>query len=277
MKLGSEFLMTFPEANLPIEPQGGTDPSRFDLLGVKISALTLDRAADLIGKWVASGTKHYVNVCTSGTLLECHDHPGLAEIVNRAGMATPDGMPLVWLGRWRGFNVSRVYGPDLMLKVSERGLPRRLRHFYYGSTARVLDRLRDRLQQRFPGLEVVGMQAPPFRALTADEIQTTAALINAARPDIVWVGLGTPKQDEWVGRFRSLLEAPVLVAVGAAFDFHAGTVRQAPRWMMHCGLEWFFRLLMEPRRLWRRYLIGNPRFVALVLQQGWREGFWKKR
>lgn len=267
--------MTLPEADLSPNPQGRASHPRFDLLGVKISALTLDEAADLIEKWVASRTIQYVNVCTSGTLLECYDHPPLAEIVNGAGMATPDGMPLVWLGRWRGFKVSRVYGPDLMLKVSEQGLPRRLRHFYYGSTARVLDRLRDRLQQRFPGLEVVGMQAPPFRALTGEEIQATASLINAARPDIVWVGLGTPKQDEWVGRFRSLLDAPVLVAVGAAFDFHAGTVRQAPRWMMRCGLEWFFRLLMEPRRLWRRYLVGNPRFVALVFRQWWREGFWR--
>lgn len=269
--------MTLSGAGPAVNEEGRKDPPRFDLLGVKISALTLDGAADLIEEWVSSGTKRYVNVCTSGTLLECHDHPRLAGIVNRAGMATPDGMPLVWLGRWRGFKVSRVYGPDLMLKVSERGLSRRLRHFYYGSTETVLASLCARLQRRFSGLEVAGSLAPPFRALTADEVRATAALINAARPDIVWVGLGTPKQDEWVGQFRALLEAPVLVAVGAAFDFHAGTVRQAPRWMMRMGLEWFFRLLMEPRRLWRRYLIGNPRFVALVVRQWWREGFWKGR
>jgi N-acetylglucosaminyldiphosphoundecaprenol N-acetyl-beta-D-mannosaminyltransferase len=120
-------------------------------------------------------------------------------------------------------------------------------------------------------LEVAGTYAPPFRPLTDNEARDTAALINAAHPHIVWVGLGTPKQDEWVGRFRPLLDAPVLIAVGAAFDFHAGTVRQAPRWMMSMGLEWFFRLLREPRRLWRRYLVGNPRFVALVLRQWWKE------
>jgi N-acetylglucosaminyldiphosphoundecaprenol N-acetyl-beta-D-mannosaminyltransferase len=250
--------------------------ARFDVLGVKISALTLEQAVDLVEGWVANRTKQYVNVCTSGTVLECHDHPRLAGIVNGAGMATPDGMPLVWLGRRHGLQVSRVYGPDLMLRVCDQGRARRIRHFYYGSTESVLSRLRDRLQQRFPGLEVVGMQAPPFRALTADEIQATAALINAARPDVVWVGLGTPKQDDWVGQFRPLLDAPVLVAVGAAFDFHAGTVRQAPRWMMRAGLEWLFRLLMEPRRLWRRYLIGNPRFVALVLRQWWKDGFRKE-
>lgn len=251
-------------------------PARFDVLGVRISALTLDGAVQLIGKWIAEGGRHYVNVCTSGTVLECHDQPRLAQIVNGAGMATPDGMPLVWIGRWRGFQVARVYGPDLMLAVSEQGRARGVRHFYYGSTGPVLERLCDRLQQRFPGLEVVGRYAPPFRPLTEDEVRETAALINASRPDVVWVGLGTPKQDEWVGRFRPLLEAPVLVAVGAAFDFHAGTLRQAPRWMMRLGLEWFFRLLMEPRRLWRRYLIGNSRFVILVLQQWWRERFGGK-
>jgi N-acetylglucosaminyldiphosphoundecaprenol N-acetyl-beta-D-mannosaminyltransferase len=250
-------------------PRGSRPPS-YNILGVKISALTLDGAATLIEEWVDTGARHYVNVCTSGTILECHDEPRLAAIVNAAGMATPDGMPLVWLGRWRGFPVSRVYGPDLMLALSDRGRARHLRHFYYGSTPPVLERLRDRLQQRFPGLDVAGVHAPPFHALSDTEIAATAALINAARPDIVWVGLGTPKQDEWVGRFRPLLEAPVLVAVGAAFDFHAGMVRQAPRWMMRVGLEWFFRLLMEPRRLWRRYLLGNPRFVALVLRQWWK-------
>ena len=256
----------------PSAPPVGEPHPRFEVLGVKISAMTPDRAAALIEAWVAGGARQYVNVCTSGTILECHDEPRLAAIVNAAGMATPDGMPLVWLGRWRGFDVSRVYGPDLMLTLSDRGRARGLRHFYYGSTPAVLERLRARLQQRFPGLDVAGVHAPPFRALTDEEVAATAALINAARPDIVWVGLGTPKQDEWVGRFRPLLEAPVLVAVGAAFDFHAGMVRQAPRWMMRMGLEWFFRLLMEPRRLWRRYLVGNPRFVALVLRQWWRRG-----
>ena len=267
--------MTASEPETGAKREDRESVPRFSVLGVNISALTLDRAAELIEDWVESGKRRYVNVCTSGTVLECHDHPQLADIVNGAGMATPDGMPLVWLGRLCGFTVSRVYGPDLMLSVSDRGCSRGLRHFYYGSTAPVLERLRVRLQQRFPGLEVAGVHAPPFRALTAEEIGATAALINAARPDIVWVGLGTPKQDEWVGQFRSLLDAPVLVAVGAAFDFHAGTLRQAPRWMMRLGLEWLFRLLMEPRRLWRRYLFGNPRFVALVLRQWWRERMGK--
>ena len=268
--------MTREETIRDVAQRGGDIHLKFDVLGVKISALTLDGAADLIEKWIVNGAKEYVNVCTSGTVLECYDQPRLAEIVNNAGMATPDGMPLVWLGRWRGFQISRVYGPDLMLKMSNQGRVRRLRHYYYGSTDIVLNRLRNRLVQRFPGLEVAGMHAPPFRALTADEIVATAALINAAHPDIVWVGLGTPKQDEWVGQFRPLLEAPVLVAVGAAFDFHAGTVRQAPRWVMHMGLEWLFRLLMEPRRLWRRYLVGNSRFVVLVLWQWFRERGVKK-
>jgi N-acetylglucosaminyldiphosphoundecaprenol N-acetyl-beta-D-mannosaminyltransferase len=238
---------------------------RFRVLDVGISVLTMAEAVRRIERWVFQKECVYVNVCTTGTVLECHDDARLAEIVNGAGMATPDGMPLVWLGRAKGFEMERVYGPDLMVRVIEHGQSAGLRHFFYGATHQTLERLVERLTRRFPGLVVASAYAPPFRALNDDEITCIASTINEARPDVVWVGLGTPKQDFWVAQFRPLLEAPVLIAVGAAFDFHAGTVRQAPRWMMGIGLEWFFRLLMEPRRLWRRYLIGNARFVCLLL------------
>lgn len=240
---------------------------RFPVVDVHISALTFELALQTIDWWIARRERHYVNVCTTHTVLECHDAPELARIVNGAGMATPDGMPLVWLGRLRGHPVERVYGPDLMLAVCERGQARGYRHFFYGGAAGVAETLAARLREQFPALQVAGSYAPPFRPLTGAEERETAALINASGADIVWVGLGTPKQDYFVARFRPLLEAPALIAVGAAFDFHAGRVRQAPRWMQRSGLEWLFRLSQDPQRLWRRYVLGNPRFVALVLRQ----------
>jgi N-acetylglucosaminyldiphosphoundecaprenol N-acetyl-beta-D-mannosaminyltransferase len=248
--------------------------NRFAVLDVGISALTRAAAVRRILEWVAQRDKTYVNVCTVDTVLKCHDDPALAAIVNGSGMATADGMPLVWVGKARGFRAERVYGPDLMLGVMEAGYARQLRHFFYGATDATLLTLRERFEVRFPGLVVVGCHAPPFRPLDEDEVVSVAALINATRPDVVWVGIGTPRQDYWMARFRPLLEAPVLVAVGAAFDFHSGRVRQAPRWMMGVGLEWLFRLIMEPRRLWRRYLVGNARFIGLMCYygklRGWR-------
>lgn len=243
-------------------------PPRFAVTAhLSVNALRFAEAVDLIDGWVRRGERHYVNVCTAHTALECSEAPELATLVRGAGLATPDGMPLVWLGRLRGYPVERVYGPDLMLAICERGLASCCRHYFYGGAPGVADELARRLRQRLPGLLVVGVESPPFRALTAEEQKATAARIDASRADVVWVGLGTPKQDYWVGRFRPLLQAPVLIAVGAAFDFHAGRVRQAPRWAQRSGLEWLYRLTQEPGRLWRRYLLGNPRFVALALRQ----------
>jgi N-acetylglucosaminyldiphosphoundecaprenol N-acetyl-beta-D-mannosaminyltransferase len=237
---------------------------RFDVLQIGISAITMPRAIEAIAGWIAAGDRQYVNVCTTDVVLRAHDDPRLADIIRSSGMATPDGMPLVWLGRLKGLDVGRVYGPDLMLALCQHGLMAGWRHYFYGATEEVLRDLTARLTERFPQLQVAGVLAPPFRALTREEEAITVARINTARPDLVWVGIGTPKQDFWMAHFRARLDAPVLIAVGAAFNFHAGQVRQAPRWMMRAGLEWLFRLAMEPRRLWRRYLIGIPRFIWLV-------------
>lgn len=217
--------------------------------------------------------KGYINVCTVHTMLECADNPEMARIVNASTLAVPDGMPLVWLGqRFAGrAAVDRCYGPDLMLDICAAGISTGMRHCLYGATPEVLEALQQKLKARFPGIVIEDAIAPPFRDLSEAERGTVAERINAARPDVVWVGLGTPKQDLWMGAFRPLLEAPVLIAVGAAFDFHAGFVAQAPRWMMRCGLEWAFRLVTEPRRLWRRYVLGNPRFLWLLLRQRLRE------
>jgi N-acetylglucosaminyldiphosphoundecaprenol N-acetyl-beta-D-mannosaminyltransferase len=242
-------------------------PMRFRALTVGISAVTFDQALQTIAHWIAQRQRYYVNICTTHTLLECYDSPALSTIVNQAGLATPDGMPLVWLGRFSKQRVERVYGPDLMLALCEQGQDRGYRHFFYGGDAGVPELLAENLRMRYPGIQIAGVYSPPFRALTDAEEQSIAAMINRSGADIVWVGLGTPKQDYWVARFRPLLEVPVLIAVGAAFDFHAGRVRQAPRWMQQNGLEWLFRLSQDPRRLWRRYVLGNPRFVYLLLRQ----------
>jgi len=163
--------------------------------------------------------------------------------------------------------VSRVYGPDLMLALCEESKEKGYRHFFYGGAEGVADELAASLTERYPGLQVAGTYSPPFRPLTEDEDQQVVDLINRSGADIVWVGLGTPKQDFWVADHVGRLEAPVLLAVGAAFDFHSGRKRQAPRWMQRAGLEWLFRLLTEPRRLWYRYLVLNPLFIALVTLQ----------
>ena len=191
----------------------------------------------------------------------------LRRIHETAGLVTPDGMPLVWIAHLLGHShVERVYGPDLLLACCERSILRGYRHFFYGGAPGVGECLAARLGARFPGLSVAGLFSPPFRPLSADEDGALVDCINAARPDIVWVGLSTPKQERWMAAHVGRLDAPVLIGVGAAFDFHAGVKRQAPRWMQRSGLEWSFRLAMEPRRRWRRYLRNNPAFPAAHLR-----------
>ena len=238
--------------------------NRFSVLATGISAVTLSESLVAIAGWVSRGERHYVNVCNADVVLKAYDDPELASIINAAGLAVPDGMSLVWIGKMRGLSVERVYGPDLMLALCKYGIKHRWRHYFYGGTPEVLEDLLSALSDGFPEIQIAGTWAPPFRPLTAPEENEVAARINDARPDIIWVGIGTPKQDFWMARFRPCLNAPVMIAVGAAFNFHAGHVCQAPRWMMRLGLEWLFRLLMEPRRLWRRYLGGVPRFLWLV-------------
>ena len=245
----------------------GETPPRFQVLSVRLHAVTWEETFQKIGLWVAQKQPHYINVCSVQTVLDSYDSQDLTQIVNCSGMAVPDGMPLVWLGKLTGNPVDRIYGPDLVLSLCERGQNLDYRHFFYGGSPGIADRMSENLRRRYPQLQIVGTCSPPFRDLTPQEEEETAQMINQARPDIVWVGLGTPKQDFWMARMRPLLQAPVLIAVGAAFDLHSGRIRQAPHWMRNTGLEWLFRLLMEPRRLWRRYLIGNPRFIYLIFKQ----------
>jgi N-acetylglucosaminyldiphosphoundecaprenol N-acetyl-beta-D-mannosaminyltransferase len=238
------------------------------VLGVGISLINMGLALDQLDRWIKGRERQYVTVCPVHTVMECRRDETLRRIVNRAGMTTPDGMPLVWLSRLAGHAyVSRVYGPDLMLAEMAASREKGHSHFLYGGRTGVADRVAATMRSRFPGVRITGTLAPPVGTVEQLCNPQTVSAINAAKPDIVWIGISSPKQDYWMACMRPLLEAPVLIGVGAAFDFHAGTVRQAPRWMQRSGLEWFFRLLQEPRRLWRRYLVDNPWFLFELARQ----------
>jgi N-acetylglucosaminyldiphosphoundecaprenol N-acetyl-beta-D-mannosaminyltransferase len=226
------------------------------------------QALTAIGGWIARRESHYVCVTNIHGIVESQRDPDLRRIHNAAGLVTPDGMPLVWISRLRGFtHVQRVYGPDLMLMLCQRSVEQGYRHFFYGGGERVPERLAANLQRRFPGLRVAGVYSPPYRPLTDEEDERIVRCINNAGTHIVWVGLSTPKQERWMAKHVGRLEASVLIGVGAAFDFHVGLKKQAPRWMQHGGLEWFFRLATEPGRLWRRYAVNIPTFLWLCLLQ----------
>lgn len=241
---------------------------RANILGVGISAATIDLAVANIDHWIAERTPTYVCITSVHGVIESQHDPSFRKIINHSGMSTPDGMPLVWLSRAHGFShVQRVYGPDLMLAVCEFGLQRGYRHFFYGGLPGVAELLIEKLTARFPGLIACGSYCPPFRPLTEDEEADLQRQVDAARPDLFWVGLSTPKQERFMAEHCGRLNVPVLLGVGAAFDFHSGRKQQAPRWMQRSSLEWLFRLLTEPRRLAKRYLINNPLFLALVFAQ----------
>ncbi len=245
---------------MPVPPP----PPRYNVLGVGVSALTLTQARDLIVGAQGSLRRGYVCLGTAHGLTEARRDPELRRIYNESWLTTPDGMPLVWLGPP---GITRVYGPDLMLAVCDTGRAVGLRHFLFGGVPGVAEELKAKLIARFPGLEIVGTQTPPFRPLDETESASLRATIARLRPDVIWVGLGTPKQERFMAQYWRELDAAVLIGVGAAFDFHSGRVRQAPRWMQRSGLEWFFRLCTEPRRLGRRYLTTNPLFAARVIAQ----------
>ena len=241
---------------------------RINILGVGVSAVNTSMALDAVDEWILHDEPHYVCVTGVHGIMESYRKEAVRDIHNAAGLVVPDGMPLVWLSRLKGFHhVTRVYGPDLMLALCERSIGRGYRHFLYGGAQGIAERLATRLQARLPGLKVAGVYSPPFRTLEPAEDEQAVETINSVRPHIVWVGVGTPKQEVWMAQHVGRLNAPVLIGVGAAFDFHAGAKRQAPRWVMRAGLEWMFRMIQEPRRLGPRYLINNPLFVGLLIRQ----------
>jgi N-acetylglucosaminyldiphosphoundecaprenol N-acetyl-beta-D-mannosaminyltransferase len=247
-------------------------PARYNVLGVGIHALTLTAARDEV---VAAARERatrpagaYVCFCDVNSVSCARRDPAHLATLNRAFLATPDGMPLVWLGRRAGYPyVTRVYGPDLMLAVCAATAGTELTHFFYGGGAGTVEILSEKLRARFPGLRVAGTHTPPFRDLSTEETVSLETRIRELRPDFFWVGLSTPKQEKFMATFASRLDTGVMLGVGAAFDFLSGNVRQAPRWIQRSGLEWLFRLCIEPRRLAPRYFKNNPLFVLRVVAE----------
>jgi N-acetylglucosaminyldiphosphoundecaprenol N-acetyl-beta-D-mannosaminyltransferase len=239
-------------------------PEAIEVLGVPVSAVDYDGVMDWMDGTVAARGRGYICVAATHTVMVAQEDDAAMDAVLGASLVVPDGQPLVWALRALGRPLpDRVYGPDLMLRHCERAAANGSRIFLYGGRNQgALVQLTLNLRRRFPGLRVVGGCSPPFRDLAEEELDAVALEINRSDADIVWVGIGVPKQEKWMAAMRDRLDAPVLVGVGAAFDFHAGLVPQAPGWMQSAGLEWAFRLAQEPRRLWKRYLRYNPRFVA---------------
>jgi N-acetylglucosaminyldiphosphoundecaprenol N-acetyl-beta-D-mannosaminyltransferase len=244
-------------------------PPTTSVLDVPLALTDYARTMDWMDATVRTGGKGYVCVAATHTVVACQDDPELRDAVLGAALVVPDGQPVVWAMNALGHNLSsRVYGPDLMAHYCQRSALNGTRMFLYGGRNQgALVQLALNLRRRFPGVQIVGGYSPPFRTLSAEERDAVVAEINHARPDVVWVGIGVPKQEKWMAAMQDRLHANVLVGVGAAFDFHAGLIPQAPGWMQSAGLEWLFRLAQEPGRLWKRYLTYNPRFVLGFARQ----------
>jgi N-acetylglucosaminyldiphosphoundecaprenol N-acetyl-beta-D-mannosaminyltransferase len=238
-----------------------------NILGVLIDPIHMADAVDRIGHWIECNAREYVCVTPIHGIMECYNNPPLRQIFNKSGMTTPDGMGVVWLLKAQGNrHVGRVYGPDLMEHVLLKSLETGWTHFFYGGEPGVAVKLAIALEHKYPGVAIVDTFSPPYRTLTPEEDEKIISRINAANPDILWVGISTPKQELWMAEHVGKLNVPVLIGVGAAFDFLSGTKKQAPKWMQRSGLEWLFRLATEPRRLWRRYL-QYPYFALLIVAQ----------
>ena len=262
----------------PMRPQGSiepeltppvTPPDTVDVLGVPLGLTDYDRALDWIDEMVQARQQGYVCVCNVHAVMASAEDPQLRSALLGSSLNVPDGQPLVWALNLLGQSLDdRVYGPELMARSCARAVASGQRMYLYGGRNQgALVQLALNLRQRYPGVRIVGGYSPPHRPLTSEERAAVTKEINDSRADVVWVGIGVPKQEKWMAEMRDDLDAPVLIGVGAAFDFHAGLVPQAPAWLQESGLEWAYRLAHEPRRLWRRYTRYNPRFVGAFARQ----------
>jgi len=242
-------------------------PEHSNILGVNVSAIHMQQALETIHTWITTRDPHYACVTPAHSIMDCYNNPELRPIFNSSGLTTPDGMSLVWILRLMGHkHVDRVYGPDLMQALCQASIEPGYRHYFYGGAPGVVEDLKIKLQTSYPDLQVVGHYTPPFGPVTLEEDQRIIEHIRDANPDIVWVGISSPRQEIWMAEHLNSLDVPVLIGVGAAFDFLSGRKTQAPRWVQRSGLEWLFRFLSEPKRLWRRY-IQYPLFILLLLAQ----------
>ena len=257
------------QSSLATYPVAVPRPPSVEVLDVPLALTDYDEMLDWIDSVVGSRQPHYLTACNTHTVTASLEDDELRSALLGASLNLPDGQPLVWAINSLGHSLeSRVYGPELMARACSRAAERGHRLYLYGGRNQgALVQLALNLRHRYPGIKVVGGYSPPHRALTDEERNAVTAEINRSGADILWVGIGVPKQEKWMARMRPQLETPLLVGVGAAFDFHAGLVAQAPIWIQESGLEWAFRLAHEPRRLWRRYLRYNPRFLGAFARQ----------
>jgi N-acetylglucosaminyldiphosphoundecaprenol N-acetyl-beta-D-mannosaminyltransferase len=260
-----DSIMTTSAAVDEIGNPSYTPTLRTNVLGVGVSIVNMDDAIRLSESVIRSRDKGYVCVTDVHGIIEAQSDVGFREILNGSIMTTPDGMPLVWVGRIQGHKrIRRVYGPDYLLEMCRVSIERGHRHFFFGGKPGVAERLALELSKRFPGLQVAGTYTPPFRPLSSSEEETLEALVAETKPDVFWVGLGSPKQERFMAQYCGKLDAKLMVGVGAAFDIHSGNVKEAPKWLKDAGLQWLHRLIQEPRRLWRRYLNCVPNFIWMI-------------
>ena len=245
-----------------------TKQARANVLGVGVHAVDLPRAVEVIESAVVERQRGYVCVTGVHGVMEAQRDPEFREIMDRALLVVPDGMPTVWVGRTQGLDqIGRVFGPDLMGEVCRRSVEKSFTHFLYGGKPGVVEELKHNLEQWFPNIQVVGTFTPPFRPLLANEQAELEDLMARVRPDLIWVGLSTPKQERFMSEFVARLPFGVMIGVGAAFDIHTGRLKDAPDWIKKTGLQWMHRLWQEPSRLWRRYLVNNSRFLWRLFLQ----------
>jgi N-acetylglucosaminyldiphosphoundecaprenol N-acetyl-beta-D-mannosaminyltransferase len=265
---GSKMSYANPAPSPMFTPLAPPTESRANVLGVGVHAIDLPSAVDIIENAVRDGAKGYVCVTSVHGVMEAQRDPEFRDILNHALLVTPDGMPTVWVGRMQGHSaMKRVFGPDMMLEVCRRSVDNGLRHFFYGGKPGIAVELAESLQRRFPGIAIAGTYTPPFRPLDSSEQRALQRQMETAMPDIVWVGLSTPKQEKFMAANIRRLPCKIMIGVGAAFDIHTGHVKDAPQWIKGAGLQWAHRLFQEPRRLWKRYLVNNSGFLFRIAMQ----------
>ena len=254
-----------PEPPLPFLPH---DLPQANILGVGIHAINMKTALEAIEEAIRRKKKGYVCVANVHVVMEAQESARFKQVLNTSFLTVPDGRPLVWVGRLQGArSIDQVGGPEMMEELCDLSRRRGYTHFFYGGAPGVAEQLKETLTARYPGLSVVGVYSPPYRSLTVDEERRLSETFLRLKPDITWVGLGAPKQEQFMADYLKSIDTTVMIGVGAAFDMHTGRIKDSPRWIKLCGGAWLFRLIQEPRRLWRRYLRTNPRFLwGLFLQ-----------
>ena len=253
-------------------------PPAVDVLGVPISLIDIDRAVSIILEWVRKCQANYVCVRDVHGVMRSLEDPAMIQIHRNAGLVTPDGMPLVWILKVRSkANIGRVCGADLMEALCDAGRSIGLRHYFYGGKPGIAKQVATKLNAKYPGIKIAGFLSPPFTSVPREEDAEITARIVTSKANVVWIGISTPKQEFWMRDHVAKIPDATLIGVGAAFDFHAGAVARAPRWMQKFGLEWVHRLLSEPTRLWRRYLLLAPIFLAKVIKEQVNLGLNKAR